>query len=168
MEVDAPRRVTSGGGHYRYDDDQETPDTNMVTFDFGDRTIAWEGRSWGRRAPWSPENEIAFYGEKGTLAIRGGSYRVYDPAGREIDKGGGPGGDVDHLTNFVESIRGNAIANAEIAEGAKSTLLCHLANIAYRSGHTIDYDGKQQRMLDDAEATKLWQRQYEEGWMPTF
>jgi len=168
LGADAPRRVTSGGGRYRYDDDQETPDTNVVTFDCGDRTITWEGRSWGKRAPWSPENEIAFYGEEGTLAIHGGGYHVYDPEGREIDKGGGRGGDVDHLTNFVDAIRAGGSPNAEIAEGAKSVMFCHLANIAYRTGHTIDYDGRQQQIVDDAETMKLWGREYEEGWRPVF
>ncbi len=168
LSVDAPQRVTSGGGRYRYDDDQETPDTNIVTFDCGDSTITWEGRSWGKRAPWAPDNEIAFYGENGTLAIRGGSYTVYDPAGKEVSKGQGPGGDLQHLANFLEAIRGDAKLNAEIAEGAKSTLLSHLANIAYRTGNTLAYDNQQQRIIDDEQAMKLWARDYEHGWKPAF
>jgi predicted dehydrogenase len=166
LNVDAPRRVTSNGGRYRYDDDQETPDTNVVSFDCGDRTLTWEGRSWGKRTPWSPDNEIAFYGEEGTLAIRGGSYRFFDPHGKEIDKGSGHGGDPDHLSNFVESIRGNTTPNAEIAEGVKSVMFCHLANIAYRIGHTIDYDGKRCQIVNDPEAVTLWGREYEDGWKP--
>jgi len=166
LNVDAARRVTSNGGRYRYDDDQETPDTNVVSFDCGDRTMTWEGRSWGPRAPWSPDNEIAFYGEEGTLAIRRGSYRFLDPDGKEIDKGSGRVGDVDHLTNFAESVRGNATPNAEIAEGVKSVMFCHLANIGYRTGHTIDYDGKQ--IVNDPQAMQLWEREYEDGWKPVF
>jgi predicted dehydrogenase len=46
LGVDFPTRVTSGGGKYRWDDDQETPDTHTVSFDFGDKTIFWEGLSW--------------------------------------------------------------------------------------------------------------------------
>ena len=56
--------------------------------------------------------------------------RLRGAEGKETDKGSGRGGDVDHLENFVESIRGHASPNAEIAEGAKSPLFCHLANIA--------------------------------------
>jgi hypothetical protein len=38
--VDYPIRVSSGGGKYRYpDDDQETPDTQTVTYDFGEKSI---------------------------------------------------------------------------------------------------------------------------------
>src|SRR5713101_2034135 len=37
LGAEYPLRVTSSGGKYRYpDDDQETPDTNVVSFDFGD------------------------------------------------------------------------------------------------------------------------------------
>ena len=45
LGVDFPARVTAGGGRYYFKDDQETPDTLSVTYDFGDRAIVWEGRS---------------------------------------------------------------------------------------------------------------------------
>jgi hypothetical protein len=78
------------------------------------------------------------------------------------------GVDPDHLGNFVESIRGNATPNAEIAEGVKSVMFCHLAHIAYRTGHTIDYDGKRCQIVNDPEAVTLWGREYEDGWKPVF
>src|SRR5262249_58458341 len=34
LGLDAPTRITCGGGKYFYDDDQETPDTQIATFDF--------------------------------------------------------------------------------------------------------------------------------------
>ena len=49
LGVDFPHRVTAGGGKYFFDDDQETPDTHVVTCDFGDKGITWEGRNWHRR-----------------------------------------------------------------------------------------------------------------------
>jgi predicted dehydrogenase len=42
LGVDAPRRVTFGGGRYHFEDDQETPDTGVVTFDFGKCLATWE------------------------------------------------------------------------------------------------------------------------------
>src|SRR5262249_2593679 len=46
LGVDYPVRVTSAGGRYRYADDQETPDTQVVAFEFeGRKTITWEGLS---------------------------------------------------------------------------------------------------------------------------
>ena len=44
LGVDYPIRVTSAGGRYRFEDDQETPDTHIVNFQFeGRKQITWEG-----------------------------------------------------------------------------------------------------------------------------
>jgi hypothetical protein len=47
-------------------------------------------------------------------------------------------------------------------------MFCHLANIAYRTGRRIDDDGAQQLVVgQDDKVTKLWSREYEDGWRPT-
>ena len=166
LGVDYPIRVTSGGGKYRFDDDQETPDTQTVTFDFGDKSITWEGRSWHPRGFEGSAFGIAFYGEKGTVVIDGANYKVFDFQGAEIDKGGAPGGDAKHYQNFLECIRSGKRPNAEIEEGHKSTLLCHLGNIAWRTGNTLNCDPKNGHIIDDRKATALWGREYRRGWEP--
>ena len=55
---------------------------------------------------------------------------------------------------------------AEIEDGQKSTLLCHLGNIAWRTGHTINYDPKTRKMVDDKSASALVKRSYRKGWEP--
>ena len=166
LGVDYPMRVTSGGGKYRFDDDQETPDTQTVTFDFGDKSITWEGRSWHPRGFEGSAFGIAFYGEKGTMVIDGANYTVFDFKGEEIDKGGEKGGDAKHYQNFIECIRSGKKPSADIEEGHKSTLLCHLGNIAWRTGRTLHCDPKDGRILDDAKAQALWGREYRKGWEP--
>ncbi len=49
--------------------------------------------------------------------------------------------------------------------GHKSTLMCHLANIAYRTGETLECDPANGRPVNEA-ADKLWSREYEPGWEP--
>ena len=51
LGVDYPTRVVSAGGKYRYEDDQETPDTNVVTCEFPDKVITFENRSWSKHTP---------------------------------------------------------------------------------------------------------------------
>jgi hypothetical protein len=77
-------------------------------------------------------------------------------------------GDLDmfHFNNFVESIRGNAKLTAPIDIGHKSVLLCHLANIAQRTGRTLYCDPYNGHILNDKDAMKLWRREYEKGWEP--
>jgi predicted dehydrogenase len=170
LDVHYPTRVTSAGGRYRFDDDQETPDTHVVTFEFPDRkAITWEGLSCSAYRPGGPGAEIVFYGDKGALAITEGGYAIVDLKGKPIEQVKGPGGDTGHQTNFLEAIRDRSGTrlNSEIAEGHKSTLLCHLGNIAHRTGRSLRCDEKDGRILGDEEATALWSREYAKEWEPT-
>ncbi len=166
LGVDFPKKVTCAGGRYRYQDDQETPDTTFCTMDFGDKTITWEARScWGRTS-LDPNYDLAFYGDQGILTINGSSYAIYDPAGKQIGKGSSNGGDVKHVQNFLDAIRGSAKLNAESEEGCRSVLLCHLGNISYRLGRAVHLDPSTHQIKGDQEASALWSRQYRPGWEP--
>jgi len=167
LGVDFPSRVTSAGGKLFFRDDGETPDTHLVTYQFGDRMLAFENRNCHRRGFENPTDaDIAFYGEGGTLVIAGSSYKVYDMQDRQIDQGGSSGGDAEHVRNLLDAIRHGTPLSAEIEIGYRSTLLCHLGAIAHRSGHTLRCDPSTGRILDDPEASCLWSRTYEPGWEP--
>jgi predicted dehydrogenase len=167
LGVEFPITATSAGGRYRFEDDQETPDTHQVAFTFADRkTITWEGLSCNQ-FPEGMRPDVLFHGENGSLAIRGNNYTIYDPKGKEVRKGTGTGGnDAVHFGNFLDAVRGMGKLNSEIEEGHKSTLLCHLGNIAQRTGRTLRCDPKDGRILHDPEAAALWTREYEKGWEP--
>jgi len=161
------QRVTSAGGKLRFDDDQETPDTNVATFDMPEGTITWECRSWSARAPHDPNHDVVFFGENGSLVITGNGYVIHDLEGKETGRGTGPGSNEVHLQNFVDAIRGEAKLNAEIEEGHRSTLLCHAGNIAWRTGQMLHCDPKTGRLGGyDAKAAALWKREYRAGWEP--
>jgi predicted dehydrogenase len=166
LGVEYPRRVTAGGGKYAHDDDQETPDTHVVTYDFGDKAITWEGRSWHPRGFEGSMFGIAFYGDEGTMVIDGGSYTIYDMQGKQVGRVSQPAGDGLHLQNFLECVRSGARPNADIEDGHKSTLLCHLGNIAWRTGRTLNLEPKTGQIAGDAEAAALWSREYRKGWEP--
>ncbi|MFA5190036.1 MAG: Gfo/Idh/MocA family oxidoreductase [Verrucomicrobiia bacterium] len=175
LGVDAPRRVTFGGGRYRFQDDQETPDTGVATFDYGDKLITWEQSSSHNRKA-DQQSTVNFYGEDGMLAMVGTGYKLYDVKGKEIggyktsgegDTVRGPGGENEHFANFVECVRQDKRPNSEIGECQKSTMLCHYANIAYRTGRTINVDQKTGKIIGDLKAMALWRRpQYRKGWEP--
>jgi GFO/IDH/MocA C-terminal domain len=60
MGVGLPNSVVSTGGKYLYDDDQETPNTQLATFTYdGDRQIVFEVRGLitGGEGGWSPATE---------------------------------------------------------------------------------------------------------------
>jgi len=167
LDVDFPIQVTSSGGRYRYDDDQETPDTHTVCFEFeGKRMINWQGLSCNRHGG----NFIIFYGENGALELdSNGTHRIYDEKDKLVSEHSSSSqGDIEHIDNFLAAIRDDKPLNlnAEIDKGHKSTLLCHLGNIAQRNGRALKCDPKDGRILDNEVAMKLWKREYEEGWEP--
>ena len=167
LNVDYPTRVVSAGGRYHWQDDQQTPDTHVVAFDFdGGKSITWTGLSCNRHVKEIGNAEASFHGEKGTMVLGGDGYTIYDPKDVEVKKVRGDGGEAHHLANFIDGIRSGASLNAEIEGGHKSTLLCHLGNIAHRTGRALNCDPKTGRILNDAQAMELWSREYEKGWEP--
>jgi predicted dehydrogenase len=166
LGVDCPKRVTCGGGRYHYQDDQETPDTTLATFDFGDKVAIWDGSSCHQRSA-EGLNFVTFYGDKGELAMSGGaSYKIFDLAGKEVSKGNSAGSDRVHFQNFFDCIRSSKRPNSDIEEGQKSTLLCHLGNIAYRLGRTLTIDPKTREIVGDKEAAALRGREYRKEFEP--
>jgi predicted dehydrogenase len=167
IQTGFPIHVTSSGGRFHWDDDQETPDTHTVCFLFeGDRAITWQGLSCNRHG----DGFVAFYGDAGTLALESnGTYVIYDAKDKESERVPCTNtGDNDHIANFLSAIRNDRPLelNAEIAEGHRSTLLCHLGNIAHRTGRALHCNPADGHILGDDEAMNLWEREYEPGWEP--
>jgi len=166
--VDYPVQVTSSGGRYAFDDDQETPDTHMVAFKFdGGRQITWQGLSCNPHGG----GFVTFYGEDGALDLESnGTYTVYDRQGKKVRTEPGQGnGQNEHVVNFLTAVRHGRPdeLNTEIAEGHKSTLLCHLGNMAHRVQRTLRCNPQDGQVLDDAQAMRFWSREYEPGWEPS-
>ena len=181
LGVDYPTKVTSAGGRYSFKDDWQTPDTQIASFEFGDsKAITWESRSCNLFPVEGAGRGFIIYGDKGTLVNNGGGdYKVFDAdnklvkeiksdtkadASNTVSSTGNL--DLFHFQNFVDSVRGDAKLNSPVTEGSKSVLLCHLANIAQRTGATLYCDTNNGHILHNDDAMKLWQREYEKGWEP--
>ena len=166
LEAEYPTKVSFFGGRYHFQDDQETPDTATAVFDFGGKGCSWEGSSCHPRRA-DKTDMVVFYGTEGSLHIEhSGGHRVHDLAGKEVSKTAASGNDLHHVNNFLECIRSGETPNSEIEIGQKSTLLCHLANISYKSGRVIQFDPATRKIVGDADAEKLWSREYRPGWEP--
>ena len=109
---------------------------------------------------------MAFYGTEGSLHNDGAGYVIYNLKGEKTDEGKGDGGEQQHIQNFLDCIRSGEKPNSEIEEGQKSTLLCHLGNISYRTGRTIHFDPQTRKIVGDSDAEKYWRREYRPGWEP--
>ena len=168
MQVDCPVRVTSGGGRYHFEDDQESPDTQSVTYDFGDRMIIWEHRSCQSTPTEGESHGVAFYGTRATLILGAAGYRILDPAGKQLEAVTGDVPVAPHIRNFLECFTNvGRVPAASAEDGHKSTLLCHLGNIAQRTGEVVSLNPKTLQLRDPSKnITRLWAREYRPGWNP--
>ena len=181
LGVEYPIRVSSAGGRYRYQDDWETPDTQVINLEFANNSaITWEGRSCNGRSVEGSSVGVMFYGETGSLLIESGnSYKIYDLKNtlvKEVKNDkvidarnvADPAQELDalHIQNFFEAISKGTKLNSDILGGHQSTLLVQLGNIALRSGRTLNVDPKNGHILNDTEAMKYWSREYQPGWEP--
>ena len=98
----------------------------------------------------------------------GGEYTLYDRNNKQVETEAGSRGDQEHIINFLSAIRNDKplSLNSEIEEGYKSTLLCHLGNISYRTGRTLNCDPSNGHILEDKEAMGLWGRDYDKAFEP--
>ncbi len=181
LGVDYPVRVTSAGGRYRYKDDWEAPDTQVISMEFSNNTImTWEGVSCNNRPIEGSGVGVIFTGETGSLRIDGGdAYSIMDVRGKVVKEVtaktkvdaqnlSNPSGSLDanHIRNFLDAIRTGSPLNADILSGYKSTLLVQLGNIALRSGSTLDIDPANGHIKKNPAAMKFWSREYHKGWEP--
>jgi predicted dehydrogenase len=181
LGVEYPTRVNSSGGRYRYQDDWQTPDTQLINLEFSNNTmISWEGRSCNGKSTEGSSVGIIFYGETGSLLIESGnSYKIFDLKSKLIKDVknnfvvdarnlADPAQELDalHIQNFFDAIKKGGKLNSDIVGGHQSTLLVQLGNISQRTGRTLNTDPTNGHILNDKEAMKLWSREYEKGWEP--
>lgn len=178
MGLTYPKTVSARGARRFYrGDDWEMYDTLALDLVYADgRTIRWDGNSCNGIERYGRGRGVLFLGTRGSAIVDRNGFELFDLAGKPIRKvvaaassettgTVGEGAlDVYHAGNLVDVIRGRAKALASpIREGHISTTLCHLGNIAYRTGAVLTLDEASGRP-SSPEGMKLWSADYEPGW----
>ncbi len=184
LNVGYPTKITSTGGHFMFDDDQETPNTQISTFEFDNpkgkgakkKMLVFEVRHWdhnlegfsGRKKDddggymTSSANTVGniFLGSEGFMLKNVDKWETFHGKERTpVTSGSGLG---NHYLNFTETIRNNDPnhLNGKIEEGVKSCSLIHLANISYRLGRSLEFDPVSKRFKGDEEANAMLTKKY--------
>ena len=165
LGVGFPNAVTASGGQLFYDDDHETPDTQVVTYEYDDCYLQYEMRLWTNYKLEGHDNGTVFYGDRGKLEVgrRGCELTLIGEPTRKI----GGTKDLDaHMSNFIDAVKADdpSILHAPIQEGFASATLCHLGNIATRVGRKIHYDSTKHTIPGDEQAAALLSREYRKGY----
>ena len=145
--------------------DQETPNTQIVSWTYADGTeLQCELRNWFAGPPEA--TGVFVFGSKGWMKVGDDKAQVF--FGRKNEPGPVITADEDvnegqaHFENFIACMRSRKAGDlmAAIEEGHLSTTLCHLGNISYRVGRSLKFDPARERFVGDEEADKLLTRTY--------
>jgi predicted dehydrogenase len=166
-----PAFASGNGGKFFFDDDQQFPDDLYVVFEYpGDGRVGRRQQLIFEQRIWSPyrqegyENGNAFYGTKGMLLLgKNDGWKLFGRKNKLL-KSHKPGEMGEpHFRNFLDCVRSGKLPNADVEIGHVSASLCHLGNIVARTGRSLRFDPKTERIVGDKEADALVRRTYREG-----
>jgi len=161
-------RVFSVGGRLGYEDDAETPNTQIVYHGYEKAPLIFEVRGLPERT--AAKNMDKYKGGSVAVVIEceGGYVLVpnysgavaHDKEGKQIKKWDGAS---NHYQNFIDAVRSRKYTdlNADIWEGHLSSALCHTGNVSYRLGHAASQDEIKEQIKGDKGASETFQRMAE-------
>jgi len=183
LGVTLPTKISSIGGHFVFDDAQQTPNDQITVFEFpnpegGDdkkKILQFEVRHWitnhelptkagntGNDYMTSAANEVGnlFFGSKGFMSKTVTDWQVFEGQKKTPTASGSGLG--NHYQDYINAIRANdqKLAKGDIEEGFYSCALIHLGNISYRLGRTLDFDPKTMKFKNDEEANRMLTKEY--------
>ncbi len=170
--ADAPTEVAGLGGRYALTDGGETPDIQEVTYQFPKVVVTWTVSEIAEGKPVT----LDIYGTKGKLTLLRSGFQVTPEMigpGKDKEQAMEPlqikGGDLDsaHARNFLDCVKSRQRPNADVEEGHRSAVMCHLGNISTRLGRSLRWDAAAEKITGDAEANRWLSRPYRAPWKLT-
>jgi predicted dehydrogenase len=187
LDLGWPRRIASTGGIFVHKDSKPNiSDTQTATWEYDGLRVVWQHRTYGH----SPDPKYWWganlYGDQGTLkaTVFGYEYTPIEKNARPVQR------DVTyeleqypedkteprlekhvapairhHMKNLLAAIDARSKPVADIEQGYISTTCCILANLAMKTGRTLDWDAERGRIANDEEANRLLRRPYRSPWV---
>lgn len=138
-----PPRAISFGGKFLWDDDRQTPNAQVVYFDYKPAPIIFEMRNLPQKKGDSAM-DLTYRRSRTYVVIEceGGYYSggwAYDYEDKKLKQFKVTEGE-GHHANFIKAVRSRKVSDlaADILQGHLSTALCHIGNISYLLGRAAD------------------------------
>jgi predicted dehydrogenase len=176
-----PRAISACGGKMAYPEaDGETPDVQVVNYEFDDFVLTFEMTNYPRYMQKSSADirrndllpywtmnatRIEIYGSELMMTVgrHGGGWITAQVGGRIVDKQYGRPGDEPHARDFIDCVRTRRRPNADVEVAHTSCSIVHLGNIAYRiADQKLRFDWDRERFVGSPAADKLLKRDYRE------
>ena len=178
LGVDLPKRITASGGRYAFKDDWQFYDTLTTSFEYDDAIINWDCKCCNGARTYNRDRGSLIVGTTGSVVVDRDGYEIYDLHGKKTDefKTGKATSSADftgrdsmtdaHFGNFIAAIRTGEKLNQPVSSGNVAVTMLQLSNIAWEVSRELKLDPANGKILDDKEAMKGWDREYEKGWAP--
>ena len=167
MDVRYPEKVSAVGGKFYLEDNRETPDTLLATYQYPNFVCTYENRTCNGRPLDGEGYGLSFHGTEGTLFVNRGYLEVTPEEGSSLEplRIDALGGDhAAHMRNFLGAITKGEPLRSDMETGHYSSAVAMLGNVAYRIGRTIEWDGDAEKAKDDADVDRLTAVRYREPW----
>ncbi len=192
LKNEVPTKIAALGGRYALEDNREVPDTLECIWQYGDTIVALAQHNTNDSIGSAKHWEVEFQGTKGTLGIRPNGYDILPeenrtapiPARTPLNRKevsaqermskltgepvsvAGRVNATEHARNFLDCVKARKFeTNCPIETGHRSSSATLLANVALRLGHSIEWDGKAEKIVGgDAAASKLLSYEYRKPW----
>ena len=157
-----PTKVWSLGGRFAYEDQGQTPNTQMAVYEFGDVLLVFEVRGLvdkdkdkGHDSPFKFKVLNEYYTDQGMITNGkfyprgGGEPQPLEKFDVKVTPGGAWG-------SFIHAVRNQdaAYLNAPAEHGHYSSGLCHLANISYRLGKSVPFSNQTKALGENREVVE--------------
>lgn len=172
MNAKSPKSVMAMGGKFAYPEDAaETPDSLQALYEFDDYTVLWDHGTGIDGGYYGRNHGVGYVGNNGTLVVDRGGWEVIPEGGdnpkmEKVDyvKGDGQGLN-NHMKNFIDSIKDRDITpNCNIGIAANTARVCHLGNIAYKTGRRLYWNAEESKFIDDTDADQYLKATYRAPW----
>ncbi len=160
----------------------DTPDAVPVEY-YGSATYPMQGLydtplGWDVRGKFTdgkdflftaPSEDLTlFTGEKGRIGVKRAGFEVIDPPSLK-DAILEPGEkrlvvSMNHGENFIDAIRTGSPTVTNVSSASYSDFICHLSDIAMRSGRKIRWNSLRETIIDDPYAARMMHKPLREPW----
>ncbi len=150
----------SGKGQYHKENWYEVPEKFEVTYTYEDNVKVIAGQD-------QPPGGVFFEGTNGNLYVTRSSItcdKNPDILKAEIPEANRVTVSDNHFQNWVECIKSREKPIADVAIGHRSATVCHLGNIAVRTGRVLQWDAMRESIQGDDESQAMLSRPYREPW----
>lgn len=165
MDGSGPIRV-EGSATYHSQMWFETPETAKLTYTYANGITVQCSLGKG-----GFPGGVTFEGENGTIHVKRGTLSVTLNGEKVPDPDQLPTGDVKlevspgHHQNWLDCIKSRQLPICDVEIGHRSATVCHLGNIAIRTGRKISWDASQEQIVGDKQAAELLTKPYRKPWV---